>query len=74
MQSILKQALHSITSYNSCSAAKLTSPHVDVLTAVFSLLANCALSSECRGVMKKVRWETSSNIILCAWDSHALQF
>lgn len=32
----------------------MANPHAEVLRAVFTLLANCALSSECRGVMKKV--------------------
>lgn len=59
LHSVIKLAAHSITGYNSCSAAKMVNPHTEVLRAVFNLLANCALSAECRGVLKKV-WGTSS--------------
>ena len=54
LHSVIKLAAHTITGYNSCSAAKMVNPHTEVLRAIFTLLANCALSAECRGVLKKV--------------------
>ena len=54
LHSVIKLAAHSITGYNSCTAAKMVNPHTEVLRAIFTLLANCALSAECRGVLKKV--------------------
>ena len=55
LHSVIKLAAHTITGYNSCSAAKMVNPHTEVLRAIFTLLANCALSAECRGVLKKVQ-------------------
>lgn len=54
LQSILKTATHTLSSHASCTSAKTTSPYSEILHAVFSLLANCALSHECRAVLKKV--------------------
>lgn len=54
MHDIIKMATHSLSSYQSCSAAKRTSPHHAVLLDLFPLLANTALSPECRGIMRKV--------------------
>ena len=54
LHSILKLASHSTTSHGSCRSAGIASPHLDTLRAVFTLLANCALSPECRAVIKKV--------------------
>lgn len=54
LHSVLKLASHSVTSHDSCSSAGVASPHLDTIRAVFTLLANCALSTECRAVMKKV--------------------
>ena len=45
----------------------MANPHLDVLTAVFTLLANCALSVECRGVMKKVRMSLATQCIFASY-------
>ena len=54
LQSILKTATHTLTSHASCMSAKTPSPYSEILCAVFSLLANCSHSHECRAVLKKV--------------------
>ena len=55
MQSVMKQATRTVTSYQSpLSSRKQHSRHSAILTAVFSLLANTTVSPECRGLMRKV--------------------
>ena len=54
LHKILTHTSRCLTSHRSCMAAKMASPLTEVLASSFSLLSNCALSSECRGVMKKV--------------------
>ena len=54
LHSIIKMAVHSLSSHKSCTAVKTTSPHLKTLNPIFSILASCALSHEGRGALKKV--------------------
>ena len=51
---ITTHASHCLSSHHSCTAARTTSPLSGVLSSAMTLLTNCALSPECRKVLKKV--------------------
>ena len=54
MQSVIKEATRVISSYQTPTASSCKQHHTGVLSAVFSLLANATLSTECRGLLRKV--------------------
>ena len=55
MQSVMKQATRTVSSYQSPLASrKQHGRHSTTLTTVFNLLANTTVSAECRGLMRKV--------------------
>ena len=54
LQDILKLTSHTLSCHRSCSSAKMNNPHVETLGLLFTLLANSALSQECRAIIKKV--------------------
>ena len=73
LQNVVKTATHTLTSHNSCISSKLASPYGQVLLTIFSLLSNCALSQECRAVLKKVfclQFSRHLSIILLTTSSH----
>lgn len=70
LQDVLKHTTHLLTCYHSCVTAKMANPHTKVLSLLFTLLANTALSPECRSIMKKVMRENQATAELEITTGH----